>query len=132
MAKPVRPLVSSTCDLTRVLTADERSFVGFSSSTGMVNTRHYILGWSFGMNAPAPPIDVAKLPRLPRNGGPRMDSRVVLEIALPVATAFFLVTVSIAAFLFVRRHVRYAEVLEDWEAEFGPHTSCYDPPKCTC
>ncbi|CAN6222369.1 unnamed protein product [Urochloa humidicola] len=121
MAKPVRPLVSSTHDLSQVLT--DMSFIGFSSATGMVNTRHYILGWSFGMHVPAPPIDVAKLPRLPRVG-PKKDSR-VLEIILPLATASFFLTVSIIAFLAMQRHARYAEVREDWEEEFGAHRFSY-------
>jgi hypothetical protein len=126
MAKPVRPLVSSTHDLSQVLT--DMSFIGFSSATGMVNTRHYLLGWSFGMNTPAPPIDVAKLPRLPRVRS-KKDSR-VLEVILPVATAAFLITVSIIVFLAMQRHVRYAEVREDWEDEFGAHRFSYKDLYC--
>ncbi|GJN10345.1 hypothetical protein PR202_ga28432 [Eleusine coracana subsp. coracana] len=121
MVKPARPLVSATCNLSQVLS--EESFIGFSSATGMVNTRHYIIGWSFGTNASAPPIDTAKLPRLPRVG-PKDDSR-FLDIILPLATASFLLTVSMVAFLLVRRHLRYAEVHEDWEVEFGPHRFSY-------
>ncbi|GJN24446.1 hypothetical protein PR202_gb12184 [Eleusine coracana subsp. coracana] len=101
MAKPAMPMVSATCNLSQVLS--KVSFIGFSSATGMVNTRHYILGWSFGMNASAPPIDTAKLPRLPRVG-PKDDSR-FLEIILPLATVSFLLTVSMVAFLLVRRHL---------------------------
>jgi len=126
MAKPVRPLVSSTQDLSQVLT--DMSFVGFSSATGMVNTRHYLLGWSFGMNAPAPPIDIAKLPRLPRAVGPKKG--VLVIVVLPVATASFLLTVSVVAFLAVKRHVRYAEVREDWEDEFGAHRFSYRDLYC--
>jgi hypothetical protein len=80
------------------------------------------------MNTPAPPIDVAKLPRLPRVRS-KKDSR-VLEVTLPVATAAFLITVSIIVFLAMQRHVRYAEVREDWEDEFGAHRFSYKDLYC--
>ncbi|KAF8732341.1 hypothetical protein HU200_016327 [Digitaria exilis] len=52
---------------------------------GLVNSRHYVLGWSFAMDGPAPEIDIAKLPKLPREF-PKPRSK-VLEIMLPIATA---------------------------------------------
>uniref|UniRef100_A0ACD5U9V3 Uncharacterized protein n=1 Tax=Avena sativa TaxID=4498 RepID=A0ACD5U9V3_AVESA len=47
MSKPARPLVSATYNLSVVLT--EQQYIGFSSATGPINSRHYILGWSFGV-----------------------------------------------------------------------------------
>lgn len=121
MNKPARPLMSVIYDLSAVLT--EAAYVGFASGAGKDDTRHYILGWSFGMNRPAPPIDVSKLPRLPRVG-PKPRS-MVLEIVLPLATAAFVIAVGLTIFLLVRRHRRYAEMQEDWEVEFGPHRFSY-------
>uniref|UniRef100_A0ACD5UYI1 Uncharacterized protein n=1 Tax=Avena sativa TaxID=4498 RepID=A0ACD5UYI1_AVESA len=89
----------------------------------MDGSGHYILGWSFGMDRPAPVIDISKLPKLPRVG-PKPRSKVP-EIVSPVATAAFVLAVGITAFLLVRRHRRYAEVQEDWEVEFGPHRFSY-------
>jgi hypothetical protein len=121
IAKPARPLLSAMYDLSTVLTED--AYLGFGSAAGMDGSGHYILGWSFGMDRPAPPIDISKLPKLPRVG-PKPRSK-VLEIVLPVATAAFVLAVGITVFLLVRRHRRYAELHEDWEVEFGPHRFSY-------
>ena len=121
MAKPKKPLVSTTYDLSTVL--KDRSFVGFSSSTGILDSHHYVLGWSFGMNQPAPAIDISKLPKLPRIG-PKPHSK-LLEITLPVASATFVLALVTVIFLVIRRKIRYAELREDWEVEFGPHRFSY-------
>ncbi|NP_001183207.1 L-type lectin-domain containing receptor kinase SIT2 precursor [Zea mays] len=120
-ARPARPLFTATHNLTSVVT--DAAYVGFSSATGTINTRHYVLGWSFAMNGPAPAIDVSRLPKLPRMG-PKPLSK-ALEIVLPIATAAFVLAVGSAAFLLVRRHLKYAELREDWELEFGPHRFSY-------
>ncbi|KAI4977714.1 hypothetical protein ZWY2020_014268 [Hordeum vulgare] len=122
MARPSKPLLSTTQNLSTVL-AVEPSYIGFSSSTGPVNTRHYVLGWSLGIDGPAPAIDAAKLPKLPQLG-PKPRSR-VLEITLPIASAVVVLAVGIALVLLVRRRLRYTEVREDWEMEFGPHRFAY-------
>ena len=121
LAKPKKPLVSTTYDLSTVL--KDRSFVGFSSSTGILDSHHYVLGWSFGMSQPAPAIDINKLPKLPRIG-PKPHSK-LLEITLPVASATFVLALVTVIFLVIRRKIRYAELREDWEVEFGPHRFSY-------
>ncbi|KAM3333183.1 hypothetical protein ACQJBY_028352 [Aegilops geniculata] len=121
-AKPTQPLVSARYDLSKVLT--DAAYVGFSAATGgTLRSRHYVLGWSFGLNRPAPAIDINKLPRLPRVGS--KDRSRALTIGLTVATAAFLIAGAAAIFALVRRHRRYAELLEDWEVEFGPHRFSY-------
>nr|CAB3451858.1 unnamed protein product [Digitaria exilis] len=120
--KPKKPLLSYIHNLSEVL-AVEPSYIGFSSATGPGNSRHYVLGWSFGMNRPAPVIDITKLPKLPQFvSKPRSK---VLEITLPIASAALVLTVGIALILLVRRRLRYSEVREDWESEFGPHRFTY-------
>jgi len=121
MAKPSKPLLSINYNLSTVLT--DMAYIGFSSSTGSFVARHYVLGWSFAMNKPAPAIDITKLPKLPRQG-PKPRSK-VLEIVLPLATAAFVLAVGTTAILLIRRTIRYAEVREDWEVEFGPHRFSY-------
>uniref|UniRef100_A0A0A9CNC0 non-specific serine/threonine protein kinase n=1 Tax=Arundo donax TaxID=35708 RepID=A0A0A9CNC0_ARUDO len=117
VVKPARPLVSANYDLSTVL--KEQSYIGFSSATGGINSRHYVLGWSFAMNGPAPAIDITKLPKLPRFGSkPRSK---ILEIVLPIATASIIITIGTVVTVLVLRKLRYAELLEDWELEFGPH-----------
>ncbi|XP_066343321.1 L-type lectin-domain containing receptor kinase SIT2-like [Miscanthus floridulus] len=120
--KPRNPLISAPVNLSAVGT-DDTAYVGFSAATGVIYTRHYVLGWSFATDGAAPPLDISKLPALPRFG-PKPRSK-VLEIVLPIATAAFVLALVIGAFLLVRRRVRYAEVREDWEVEFGPHRFSY-------
>lgn len=121
MSKPARPLVSATYNLSDVLM--EQAYIGFSSATGPINSRHYILGWSFGINRPAPAIDIANLPKLPRLGSkPRSK---VQEILTPVAVAAFLLALGMGVVLLVRKRLRYAELREDWEVQFGPHRFSY-------
>ncbi|CAM0954835.1 unnamed protein product [Alopecurus aequalis] len=119
MEKPTRPLISAYYDLSIVL--QEPSYIGFSSSGGEVDSRHYVLGWSFGMDKPAPVIDIAKLPELPR---PKHQPK-LLEIILPLASAAFVIVVGFMVILLVRRKLRYNELREDWEIEFGPHRFSY-------
>lgn len=117
MAKPLKPLGSANRNLSSVLS--EMAYVGFSSAAGRDNTRHYILGWSFGLNSAAPSIDITSLPKMP-HFGPKARSK-ILEIILPIATAVSILSVGTIILLLVRRHLRYSEVREDWEVEFGPH-----------
>lgn len=121
MAKPIKPLLSTTYDLSTVLT--DRIYVGFSASTGSFVSRQYVLGWSFGINRPAPAIDISKLPKLPREG-PKPRSK-LLEIVLPIVSAAFVLAVGTTVILLVRRRLRYAELRENWETEFGPHRFSY-------
>uniref|UniRef100_A0A0E0AHU2 non-specific serine/threonine protein kinase n=1 Tax=Oryza glumipatula TaxID=40148 RepID=A0A0E0AHU2_9ORYZ len=121
VAKPRKPLVSAKYDLSTVLT--KWAYIGFSSATGEINSRHYLLGWSFAMNGPAPPINIANLPKLPRFG-PKPPSK-VLVIVLPIATATVILSLGTIATLLVLRHLRYDQLLEDWELEFGPHRFSY-------
>uniref|UniRef100_A0A0E0LGX6 non-specific serine/threonine protein kinase n=1 Tax=Oryza punctata TaxID=4537 RepID=A0A0E0LGX6_ORYPU len=122
VAKPVKPLISAVYNLSSVIT--NTAYVGFSSATGSFNSRHYVLGWSFAMDGgPAPAIDVAKLPKLPREG-PKARSK-VLEIVLPIASAAVVLAMGVLAILLVHRRKRYTELREDWEVEFGPHRFPY-------
>lgn len=126
MAKPVKPLLSTYYNLSTVLT--DMAYVGFSSSTGSFVTRHYVLGWSFGINKPAPAIDISKLPKLPYEGEKPQSK--VLEITLPIATATFVLAMITLIILLIRRRLRYTEVREDWEVEFGPHRFSYKDLFC--
>lgn len=115
--KPVRPLLSTSYNLSGIL--KDPSYIGFAATTGAISTKHCVLGWSFAMNGPAPAIDLSKLPKLPRLG-PKPRSK-VLEITLPIATAIFVLAVGTVILLFVLRKLRYKELREDWEVDFGPH-----------
>lgn len=123
VAKPKRPLVSARYNLSKLL--KDVAYIGFSAATGgTLRSRHYVLGWSFGLGRPAPAIDITKLPKLPRTVS--KDRSRILQITLPLSTAAFLLPVGAAVFMLVRRHRRYSELLEDWEIEFGPHRVLYN------
>ncbi|KAF7075325.1 hypothetical protein CFC21_080106 [Triticum aestivum] len=122
VVKPAKPLVSATYDLSQVLV--DPAYVGFSSSTGPISTQYIVLGWSLSMDGPAPVIDTAKLPKLPQLVLKNTQSR-VLKIVLPIATAALVLALGTTILLIIRRRLRYAELREDWEAEFGPHRFSY-------
>ncbi|KAG8081405.1 hypothetical protein GUJ93_ZPchr0007g5828 [Zizania palustris] len=116
VAKPTRPLLSVPFNLSNVLT--DQAYIGFSATSGPVPSHHYVLGWSFAMDSSAPAIDIAKLPPLPCSRRSRL-----LLITLPIATTvIILATITL---LMWRRRLRYAELREDWEGEYGPHRFSY-------
>ena len=121
MAKPVRPLVSVIYNLSTMLT--HTAYVGFSSATGVINSRYCMLGWSFRMGSSAPDIDITKLPKLPCVGS-RHRSK-VLKIALPVVISAFILVAGTIVILLARRKFEYSELREDWEIEFRPHRFSY-------
>jgi hypothetical protein len=121
MARPKKPLLQATVDLSGVL--QSTAYVGFSSATGVMSTRHFVVGWSFALDGPAPALDISALPTLPR-AWPKPRSK-VLEIVLSVASATLVVAVGIAIYLFVQRRLKYSELREDWEEAFGPHRFSY-------
>lgn len=75
------------------------------------------------MDVPAPAIDITKLPKLPREG-PKARS-IVLEIVLPIASAAVIFCLGTYIILLMRRRMKYSELREDWEVEFGPHRFPY-------
>ncbi|KAJ1295433.1 hypothetical protein BS78_01G223600 [Paspalum vaginatum] len=119
--KPRKPLISVAVDLSAVVT--DTAYVGLSSSTGPFRTRHYALGWSFALDGAAPPLDYAKLPKMPRAVTKRRSK--ALDVALPVAMPLLALAVVACASLLAWRRFRYAELREDWEVEFGPHRFAY-------
>ncbi|VAH49610.1 unnamed protein product [Triticum turgidum subsp. durum] len=83
VARPKKPLLSATVNLSSVI--DDTAYVGFSSSSGILFCRHYVLGWSFKMNGAAPALNISSLPSMPVTF-PKPRSK-VLEIVLPIASA---------------------------------------------
>ncbi|MBA0800771.1 hypothetical protein Gohar_011186 [Gossypium harknessii] len=115
--KPDTPLLSLSRDLSSIV--NREMYVGFSSSTGSVLTSHYVLGWSFKVNGQAEELTLSQLPKLPRLG-PKKKPK-VLTIGLPlILVSLALAGVSGAAYL-IRRKRKFADVVEDWELEYGPH-----------
>ncbi|XP_062095572.1 L-type lectin-domain containing receptor kinase IV.1-like [Humulus lupulus] len=114
--KPQKPLLSLTKDLSPII--KDTMYIGFSSATGSVISNHYVLGWSFKINREA-----QELPNLPRVG-PKPKSK-LLTIGLPVICSSLVALAILSLVLIIRRRRKYAEVLEDWEVEYGPHRYRY-------
>ncbi|KAL3715996.1 hypothetical protein ACJRO7_007716 [Eucalyptus globulus] len=118
--KPQTPLLSCRQDLSSFI--NQSMYVGFSSSTGPIPTSHYVLGWSFRVNGEAQALALSqlpKLPKLPRIG--KKETSKVLTIGLPLMVLFVVSMLILSVVYVIRRKRRFAEVLEEWEKDYGPH-----------
>nr|DAD42746.1 TPA_asm: hypothetical protein HUJ06_000976 [Nelumbo nucifera] len=119
MTKPNRPLLSLKQDLSEFLL--DRMYVGFSASFGAVRSDHDVLAWSFKMNGQAESLDLSRLPKLPSGPGKKLP---ILPISLPFVGVICGLVLAWLIILFVRK-IKYKEVLEDWELQYGPHRFSY-------
>ncbi|KAI8560565.1 hypothetical protein RHMOL_Rhmol04G0267500 [Rhododendron molle] len=120
LPKPNTPLLTLSMDLSPIL--NQTMYVGFSSSSGSFSTSHYLLAWSFKINGLADEFDFSQLPKLPRIG-PKKVSR-LLTIGLPLGVILVFGVLS-GVVCYVRRKRKFADVLEDWELDYGPHRFKY-------
>ncbi|XP_061992464.1 L-type lectin-domain containing receptor kinase IV.1-like [Rosa rugosa] len=119
--KPPTPLLSLKYDLSPIL--NKTMYVGFSSSTGSFLTSHYVVGWSFRMNGQAQDLIASKLPKLPSIAGKKRSMLFTFGVPL-ISVNLFLLVVSGVLYV-IRRKRKFAEVLEDWELEYGPQRFKY-------
>ncbi|KAM5560191.1 L-type lectin-domain containing receptor kinase IV.1 [Rosa sericea] len=119
--KSPTPLLSLKYDLSPIL--NKTMYVGFSSSTGPFRTSHYVLGWSFRMNGQAQDLIASKLPNLPSIAGKKRSMLFTFGVPL-ISVNLFLLVVSGVLYV-IRRKRKFAEVLEDWELEYGPQRFKY-------
>jgi len=122
MPKPRRHLLSYTIDLSSLML--DSMYIGFSSSTGVTRTSHYVLGWSFKLNGVAEPLDYAKLPTVPLVKIKSNHSD-VMAISIPIALTVVLLLIVAAIVLIQRKRKECAELLEDWELKYGPQRFSY-------
>ncbi|XP_057459156.1 L-type lectin-domain containing receptor kinase S.4-like [Lotus japonicus] len=121
-SKPKKPILSYALDLSPIL--QESMYVGFSASTGLLASSHYVLGWSLKINGPAPPLDLSSLPNLP--GPKKKHTSVIIGVSV-----FFVLALSAAILfgIYMWRKYKNADVIEDWELEIGPHRYSYQELK---
>jgi len=117
VVKPKQPLLSLTNDLSPIL--NNSMYVGFSSATGSVFTSHYILGWSFKVNGQAQNLVISELPKLPRFG--EKKESMFLTVGLPLVLLSLVFMITLGVIYYIKRRKKFAELLEDWEHEYGPH-----------
>ncbi|XVE52630.1 hypothetical protein DITRI_Ditri02bG0137400 [Diplodiscus trichospermus] len=120
--KPRTSILSFDVDLSPFL--QDFMFVGFSASTGLLSSSHYILGWSFNMSGQAESLSIHSLPSLPR---PKQNHNVLI---LCVTFSAVLVIMSIVFILFcLVRKMKNADIIEAWELKVGPHRFSYQELK---
>ncbi|KAF8100421.1 hypothetical protein N665_0224s0008 [Sinapis alba] len=122
--KPSQPLLSQAINLTEVFPNRSRLFVGFSAATGTATSYQYILSWSFCTNIGSlQRLDISTLPEVPQ---PRAEhknhSQLVIVLLGFLATMGFGVLIGVYLF----KKCKYAEVIEEWEKEFGAHRFSYE------
>ncbi|OAY41354.1 L-type lectin-domain containing receptor kinase S.4 [Manihot esculenta] len=122
--KPRLPILSFPVDLSPIF--KEHMYVGFSSSTGLLASLHYILGWSFKINGQAPALDLSSLPSLPAS--PKRK-HMGLTIGVSVPSVFLAIVFISSAIVYVIRRIKNADIIEDWELEIGPHRYSYQELK---
>lgn len=116
--KPSLPILPLKVDLSPFL--QEFMYVGFSASTGLLASSHYILGWSFKMNGEAQALDLSSLPSLPRPPA----KHTALTVGVSVSSVVFVIAaLSVAVYIFMK--IKNADVIEDWELEIGPQRYDY-------
>ncbi|KAL0918061.1 hypothetical protein M5K25_010049 [Dendrobium thyrsiflorum] len=119
-SKPKTPLFSFPIDLAPIL--QNEMYVGFSASTGLLASSHYLFGWSFKMNGVAQSFDLSSLPSLPQPSDKKSPTFIAVSVSLSVII-FVLIAAAGASYGFYRYKNR--EIIEPWELEYGPHRFTY-------
>ncbi|KAL6508892.1 hypothetical protein OROHE_021451 [Orobanche hederae] len=105
---------------------EEEMFVGFTSATGVLVQTFDVVGWSFQMNGKAQEIDISKVPPLPIKRKSTKKKKLGLALGLSLGGLLVVSLISVFAFVvFQRRKRKFAEVLESWEVQYGPHPFAY-------
>ncbi|KAG2630190.1 L-type lectin-domain containing receptor kinase S.4-like [Panicum virgatum] len=119
--KPATPLISFPVDLSGVLR--EQMYVGFSASTGLLASSHYVRGWSFRLGGgAAPKLDISSLPTLPRNKTGKNRTSLILAVAF---SAFVALVVLAAVGAYGAYRYKNRDIIEPWELDYGPHRFKY-------
>ncbi|KAK4783987.1 hypothetical protein SAY86_018355 [Trapa natans] len=118
--KPTRAILSFNVDLSEFF--EETMFVGFSASTGLLASYHYIMGWSFSMNGEAKSLDLSSLPSTPGSVKTTHKGLILgVSVSASVMVVFFLAAIA----LYVIHRIMTADAIEAWELDVGPHRFPY-------
>ncbi|KAJ6322739.1 hypothetical protein OIU77_012559 [Salix suchowensis] len=115
--KPIYPILSIDIDLSNIL--NDSMYVGFSSSTGLLTSTHYVLGWSFSVNGEAKSFSISSLPSLPGT-----KNLLVVVVCVSVASTFVII-LGIATSLYLFRKIKDGDMIEGWELQVGPNRFSY-------
>ncbi|GMH23067.1 hypothetical protein Nepgr_024910 [Nepenthes gracilis] len=118
-SKPKLPLISYSLNLSTIFL--EHMFVGFSGSTGLLASSHYILGWSFNMSGPAQSLSMAAVPSLASSS----HKPGAILIALSVSFSLVLLLGIVITSIYLVRKIKNRDIVEEWERRIGPHRYSY-------
>ncbi|KAK9061151.1 hypothetical protein SSX86_018331 [Deinandra increscens subsp. villosa] len=116
--KPTTPILSVPVDLSPVF--QDFMYVGFSASTGVLASSHYIFGWSFNMGGKAQSLDLDNLPSLP--GTKKSHTRFIVIVSVAVCICLVITAVGV---VFVIKKMNHVDEIEEWEVDVGPHRYSY-------
>ncbi|XP_044509815.1 L-type lectin-domain containing receptor kinase S.4-like [Mangifera indica] len=117
-AKPKSSILSFAVDLSSIVR--DTMYVGFSASTGMLSSSHYLLGWSFNMSGEAESLTLSSLPSLP--GSKKSHKALIVRISV---SAFLFMVLAVAIVFYLVWKIKDADVIEEWEHDVGPHRFSY-------
>ncbi|XP_022718028.1 L-type lectin-domain containing receptor kinase V.9-like [Durio zibethinus] len=124
MNKPKVPLLSMDINLSPFIL--KNMHIGFSSEIGVRGASTYVLGWSFQMDGKAEDLNLAKLSSVPSTRKEKSRKKeVILAVGLSLSGVLVLVVICSVMFFLTRKKATFAEILEDWEVEFGSHRFSY-------
>lgn len=120
--KPKIPIISYHLDLSPIF--QQNMYVGFSASTGLLASSHYVVGWSLKVNGIAKFLNLDSLPSFskPKENHPAL-------IVLVLIIAIFVLISSIFLAICVIKKIKERDVIEDWEVDIGPHRYSYQELK---
>ncbi|XP_057808046.1 L-type lectin-domain containing receptor kinase S.4-like [Salvia miltiorrhiza] len=121
-SKPKIPNLSFPIDLSPIF--HDQMYVGFSASTGLLASSHYVLGWSFKMMGESKPLNLASLPSAP--GIKKKKTKLIVSLSV---ASFVFASSSILLALFLLRKFKNREIIESWELEIVPHRYKYQELK---
>ncbi|CAL8125566.1 unnamed protein product [Prunus armeniaca] len=116
--KPTSPILTFDVDLSPIF--QDFMYVGFSASTGLLASSHYVSGWSFKMNGDAKSLSLDALPKLP--GPKKTHTGVIVGVSV---SAFLVLILGIGLAFYIIHRIKNAEVIEAWELDIGPHRFTY-------
>ncbi|XP_013588087.1 PREDICTED: L-type lectin-domain containing receptor kinase S.4 [Brassica oleracea var. oleracea] len=119
--KPKLSLLSYNIDLSSVF--GDEMYVGFSASTGLLASSHYILGWNFNMSGESLSLSLPSLPRVPRPLKKKKSPGLILGVSL--SCSLLVIAGLVAAVMFGIKKVKDEDRVEEWELDFGPHRFSY-------
>ncbi|KAF8083387.1 hypothetical protein N665_0776s0012 [Sinapis alba] len=120
--KPDQPLMSRHINLSEYF--QDKMFVGFSAATGQLTSNQYLLGWSFSRSKELlQNLDLSKLPQapLPRDKQPPLLSPPLIGLVI----LSVIIVLLVLGVVYWYRRIKYAEVREPWEKDYGPHRFSY-------